>query len=148
MLIPRFRISNLLAVVAVISFWLATFSMPDQSRTGEQFRLAIPFMACITSGFAAIYFRGRSRAFWVAFCVTLTLLDSQLHFRIQVIPSVFYIAASWGEGITGNSRDYWTTQLLTCSLQILLLFGFSILAGAMVAGIYDRNRPKNSFPTT
>jgi hypothetical protein len=133
MRVPRFRISSLLAIVALIGFWLATFSMPDQPRTGEQFRLAIPFVACIASGFAAIYFRGGSRAFWAAFFVTLTLLYGQLQFRSPIIPSVLYIASSWGGGTDGIAR------LVTYSLWILLLFGISALVGVVVVGIYNRS---------
>jgi hypothetical protein len=131
----------LLIGFAVVSFWLATFGLPDQSRTGEQLRLSVIVAVCITSGFAAIYFRARRRAFWAAFFVTLLLLYGQFQFRSQFLPSVYWIAASWAEQLNqGRSKNDIVTIIARDSLWIALLLGPSAIIGFVVAEIYDRSR--------
>jgi hypothetical protein len=143
MQIPRFRIRTLMIAFAVVSFWLATFGLPDQSRTGEQLRLSMIMAVCIASGFAAIYFRAKRRAFWVAFFVTLLLLYGQFQFRSQFLPSVYWIAASWAEQLNqGRSKNDSVTLITKDSIWIALLLGFSAIVGFIVAEIYDRSPSK------
>ncbi len=140
MQIPRFRIRTLLITFAVVSFWLGTFGLPDQSRTGDQLRLVMIMAVCITSGFAAIYFRAKRRAFWAAFFVTLLLFHVQFQFRSQFLPNVYWIADSWAEQLNqGHANDSIAT-VTKSSLGIGLLLGLSATVGLIVAGIYDCSR--------
>src|SRR5688572_22970097 len=96
---------------------------------------------CITSGFAAIYFRAKRRAFWVAFFVTLLLLYGQFQFRSQFLPSVYWIAASWAEQLNqGRSKNDSVTIITKDSMWIALLLALSAIVGFIVAEIYDRSR--------
>src|SRR5262245_61734367 len=122
MALPRFSIRVLLIIFAAISFWLATFGLRDQSRTGEQLRLTMIMMVCITSGFAAVYFRAKRKAFWAGFSLTLLLLYAQFQLRSQLLPSVYWIAASWAEQLNqGHSRDDSAVIITRDSLWIGLL---------------------------
>ena len=73
-MLPRFGIKSLLIAVAFMAFWLSTIS---GYGTAADVQKSILLIILLASGFAAIYSKGRRRAFWVGFfCVTLILSNN------------------------------------------------------------------------
>jgi hypothetical protein len=68
----RFGTKSLLVAYAIIGLWLSTvFNYPGS--LGVYTLLAATCF--VSSGFAAIYYRGRRRAFWASFFVVFLLLS-------------------------------------------------------------------------
>ena len=65
---PRFGIKTLLIGFAVVALWLSTFS---GYFAANDVRRCILLAVLAASGYSAAYSRGRSRAFWVGFFVTM-----------------------------------------------------------------------------
>jgi hypothetical protein len=71
----RFGIKSQLIAVAVIALWLSTVANYPGSLGVYTLLAATCF---VSSGFAAIYSRGRRRAFWASFFVVFLLLSCDL----------------------------------------------------------------------
>jgi hypothetical protein len=134
---PRFTIKRLLAVIAGVAVWLATFKMPDPTNRGirPQLQLIIPLAILISSGFAAVYFRGKRQAFWAGFFIGMLLVFG----RFFKSPDLSLIAESWAGGIIPLEGDAF--EMLKASLCLLLILSFSTAIGAIAAVIYDHSHP-------
>jgi hypothetical protein len=67
---PRFGIKTLLIGTAVFALWLSTLS---GYAAGNDVRRSILLLILVASAFAAIYGRGRRRAFWSGFFAVMLL---------------------------------------------------------------------------
>ena len=67
---PRFGIKTLLVGTAVFALWLSTLS---GYAAGNDVRRSILLLVLVASGFAAIYGRGKRRAFWSGFFAVMLL---------------------------------------------------------------------------
>ena len=67
---PRFGIKTLLVGTAVFALWLSTLS---GYAAGNDVRRSILLLVLVASGFAAVYGRGKRRAFWSGFFAVMLL---------------------------------------------------------------------------
>jgi hypothetical protein len=137
---PRFPIKRLMAFVAAVAFWFATFKMPDPTNRGigPQLQLIMPLMILVSAGFAAIYFRGKRQAFWAGFFVGMLLVFGRL-FRS---PDLLLIAESWAGGIVSETqRDAF--DLVKATFWLLLMLLFSAVQGLIASVVYEQSRTDN-----
>jgi hypothetical protein len=90
---PRFGTKTLLIVTAVVALWLSTLS---GYAAGNDVRRSILLLVLVLSGFAAVYGRGKRRAFWSGFFVVMLLcggtdLQRPLH---RYVPDFAWLSAS------------------------------------------------------
>jgi hypothetical protein len=67
---PRFGTKTLLVATAVVALWLSTLS---GYAAANDVRRSILLLILVASAFAAIYGRGKTRAFWSGFFVVMLL---------------------------------------------------------------------------
>ena len=67
---PRFGTKTLLIATAVVALWLSTLS---GYAAGNDVRRSILLLILVASAFAAIYGRGKTRAFWSGFFAVMLL---------------------------------------------------------------------------
>jgi hypothetical protein len=67
---PRFGIKTLLVGLTVVAVWFSTFT---NYRMAEDVRRSILLLILVSSGMAALWGRGRGRAFWVGFFAAMLL---------------------------------------------------------------------------
>jgi hypothetical protein len=67
---PRFGIKTLLVALTVAALWLSTFANYSMA---EDVRRSILLLIFVAAGMAALWGRGRNRAFWVGFFVAMLL---------------------------------------------------------------------------
>lgn len=65
---PRFGTKSLLATFAIAALWLSTFS---GFAAAQDVRKSILLLILVTFGFAALYARGRQRAFYSAYFIVM-----------------------------------------------------------------------------
>jgi hypothetical protein len=67
---PRFGTKTLLFAFILVALWFSTFS---GYAAGHDVRASVLLVVFLAAGFAAIYGRGRLRAFWAGFFVVMLL---------------------------------------------------------------------------
>jgi hypothetical protein len=67
---PRFGIKTLLVGLTVVALWLSTFTNYSMA---EDVRRSILLLIFVASGMAALWARGRRRAFWIGFFAAMLL---------------------------------------------------------------------------
>jgi hypothetical protein len=90
---PRFGTKTLLIVAAVVALWLSTLS---GYAAGHDVRRSMLLLILVLSLFAAVYGRGKRRAFWSGFFVVMLLcggtdLQRPLH---RYLPDFVWLSAS------------------------------------------------------
>jgi phosphoglycerol transferase MdoB-like AlkP superfamily enzyme len=145
---PRFGTKSLLIGFALVALWLSTLYGGPASR---DIRDSILLFVLVASAFAAIYFRGRTRAFWAAFLVVLLLTDASTALRRWLPRSLPDI--SWHENYSGR----WANQLsndperqsilaegIFSTIQAAWRFALAAAAGLIAITIYDNGHKHNS----
>jgi hypothetical protein len=138
----RFGIKSVLISMAVVAVWLATFSAPDPGLQGPgvHIRKAMLLIIFVAAGMAAACNRGRSRAFWAAFFVTMLLLVVDVlssYYR----PDCNSIARNWTNQV--NRMFGLSTYLQTfvfCSIRDGFVIVIAAVAGVVAAWVYDKSR--------
>jgi hypothetical protein len=141
---PRFGIRSLLIGFVLAALWLSTLYGGTASR---DIRESILLLVLVASAFAAIYFRGRTRAFWAAFLVILVFTDAPTGLRRWLPSSIPDI--NWHD----NSSGRWANQLsvdperqsilaegIFSTIQVTWRFALAAAAGLIAITIYDKSR--------
>jgi hypothetical protein len=71
----RFGTKSLLIVFVLVAVWLSTFS---GYAAGRDVRASVLMVVFLATGYAAIYSRGRARAFWSGFFAVMLLCGGNL----------------------------------------------------------------------
>jgi hypothetical protein len=160
---PRFGTKTLLIVTAIVALWLSTLS---GYAAGNDVRRSILLLVLVLSGFAAVYGRGRRRAFWSGFFVVMLLcggtdLQRPLH---RYLPDFAWLSAfaphaqyqvwsstttsgrlrvapatpptAWGFA-TSNAADAPIWTIVVGTAWILVL---SMLGGLIAMYVFSQNR--------
>jgi hypothetical protein len=140
---PRFGIKTLLLVFGMFAFWLASLWMGD---IGGDVQRSIILAILFGSAAAAIYGRGRQRAFWGSFFAVIFLMgcDSLRTFLPMYFPYLGWpntVADKWGTSFTSDpslqssahSWIYWT-------LRMSWILALATLIGFLVAAVHDKSR--------
>ena len=68
---PRYNLRAAMGIFAILAIWLASFRM--EFEAGFDLRRGIYLMGFIASVACALYYRGKSRTFWIGFILVLAL---------------------------------------------------------------------------
>jgi hypothetical protein len=71
---PRFSLKSMLIVFAAASLWLSTAA---GYIAATDVRRSVMFLILVASGFAALYLRGKQRAFWAGFFAAMLLCGQE-----------------------------------------------------------------------
>jgi len=134
----RFGTKLLLVAVAVFALWLSTFS---GFLGGDDVRRSILLVVYLAALLAAIYSRGRERAFWIGFfaMMPVIIIASNSSLGGYFVPHfgwVPYLTQPYGIG-PGDNPSY-TYQAIEDTARALWFLALSTILGYIGAGIYDR----------
>jgi hypothetical protein len=138
----RFDIKSVLIMTAVVAIWLATFSAPDPGLQGPgvHIRKAMLLIIFVAAGMAAACNRGRSRAFWAAFFVTMLLLVVDVlsgYYR----PDCNSIAGNWTNHLTrAFGLSSYVQTFVFCSIRDGFVIVIATVAGVFAVWVYDQSR--------
>jgi hypothetical protein len=143
MQVPRFRLSALLAVIAIAAVWFAMLA--SISPFAEDVCHGLQLMVPIAALGAVVYCRGKARAFWLGFLVTL-------------IAGTLPIAGHFGE-LFGFHLDEWSNSIgsavgakwelnwvvvshIENAIQFLFLIAVAICGGGVMLFVCNRTNRK------
>jgi hypothetical protein len=124
---PRFGTKTLLVATAVVALWLSTLS---GYAAANDVRRSILLLILVASAFAAIYGRGKTRAFWSGFFAVMLLcggmdLQRPLH---RYLPDF-----SWLSPVPTPTTAYQVTSRTTGQLRIVSPSPTPLLTTSFVA---------------
>ena len=136
---PRFGIKSLLVGVAVLALWFA--SLRNFGRSYEIIT-AISFVIALASATAAIYNRGRRRAFWAGFFATMLIVGPPLWpTSLQLVPNLTFAARTWADAIAQATGSTWaSSNAAFYSLRAVLLITLATAAGLSAVYMYDQSK--------
>ena len=145
---PKYSIKTLLLLFAVLALWL---SAATGYAAASDVRMSITSVIFLGSAFAAAYFRGRRRAFWLGFFVMFLLMACPMISQLipLQVPQINWqgdVAARWAATISTSPKMqselhmwlFWTIKF-SGTLALTTVMGF------VAAHIYDQSR---EAPTT
>ena len=139
----RFGTKLLLVAVAVFALWLSTFS---GFVGADDVRRSILLVLYLSALLAAIYSRGRERAFWIGFFAMMPVIIFIPNggFFVPQFGWVIQLTEPYGIGPSGSpltpSSPSYTYSAIEDTARALWLLALSATLGYIGAGIYDRTR--------
>jgi hypothetical protein len=137
---PQFGTKSLLITVAVVALWLSTFS---GFHAGDDVRSSILLVLYLAALLAAIYSRGRDRAFWIGFCAVIPAVywvpGNATSMGSDFVPKFYWVeefTVPHGIGNTNNPNDTFGAILDTAKAIWLLVLSTTL--GYIGARIHDR----------
>jgi hypothetical protein len=139
---PRFGTKVLLIAVAIVALWLATLT---GFSAGGDVRHSILLMVYVAALLAAIYSRGRERAFWIGFFAVMPVVivvpsGSLGGFFVPQFGWVPYLTQPYGIGPSGSEIANNVYQAFEDTVRAFWFLGLSSALGYIGAAIYDRSQ--------
>jgi hypothetical protein len=130
-------------VIAIAAVWLSTFSLTDMhaSAIGQVVRAWILLGIFLASGFAAVCYREKRRAFWGGFFVAMLMEIASSILPLQIAPRLGHVTKMF-VGYLASHIDVprLFRPLFNESVNFLLILSFCCLAGYIAASIYVASR--------
>lgn len=136
---PRFGTKSLLVVITVFGLWLSTFA----GYVGAQdIRAIILQLVFVAAGAAAIFYRGRSQAYWIGFFTSMVI--TSLGYPRDFAPKFNWTFELWraysGHLPTGtDTHQFNNARDLIAALYMFLI---SSVSGCITLFIFDRSHSK------
>jgi hypothetical protein len=131
---PRFGLKSALLGVATVAVWLATL----QGYTwGRDVRACILLTIAAASFVAAIHFKGRRKAFWVGFSISIILTQLPLppHYELNYL---WLTRLFERMDMSAHPTNFIYMSFLD-TVHAFVTFGIAIVVGFIGTQIYDQS---------
>jgi hypothetical protein len=146
---PRFSLRTVLAFIALVAIWLASFTMNDE--VGNDVRALAWLLMLIVAAASAIYHRGSSQAFWIGFLGVLILdaVSGAGHWFSRFIPQFNWLVifANNVAKHAGASEHFPIYDAVRDSVYFLCIFLLACLGGFVTRTVYNQAQRKSERPS-
>ena len=138
MKLPRYALSTLLALIALIAVWLATFRFDyyGDAQVGTDIRRAVRLVILIVSVSSVVYCREKERAFWIGFLVAYAVNINRglAEYLDGIIPTLSWIDRNIENRSSNGVR---------ATLYLAYALTLGVIGGRLSMIVYHRNRRRS-----